>query len=74
MIKRLRRQKARVRSNNGGWIGTLHTRGSWRLDRKRSRARVPIAGQCVFLQNSLRIKMFDFFLNSQNYRINHIFY
>ena len=35
MIKRLGRQKARVRSNNGGWIGTLHTRGSWRLDRQK---------------------------------------
>ena len=28
---------------------------------KRSIARVSIAGQCVLLQNSLRIKIFDFF-------------
>ena len=41
--------------------------------RKRSRARVSIAGQCAILQNCLRIKMFDFFLNSQNYRLNLIF-
>jgi hypothetical protein len=32
------------------------------VGRKRSRARVPIGGQCVLLQISLRIKMFDFFL------------
>ena len=32
-----------------------------RLYMKRSRARVPIAGQCILLQNSLRIEMFDFF-------------
>ena len=41
--------------------------------KKGSRARVPIEGQCVLLQNSLRIKLFDFFLNSQNNRMNHIF-
>ena len=35
---------------------------------KKSRARVSIEGQCVFLQNSPRIKMFDLFLNIQNYR------
>ena len=28
---------------------------------KRSRARVPIGGQCVVLQISLRIKFFEFF-------------
>ena len=40
---------------------------------KRSRARVTIGGQCVLLQNSLKIKLFDFFFKSQNYRMNHIF-
>ena len=40
---------------------------------KRSRDMVPIEGQHVLLQNSLSIKMFSFFLNSQNYRMNHIF-
>ena len=39
---------------------------------KRSRARIPIRGQCVLLQISLRIKIFDYFLNSQNYRMNEI--
>ena len=39
---------------------------------KRSRARVTIRGQCVCLQFSLRINMFDFFY-SQNYPMNHIF-
>ena len=39
---------------------------------KRSRARVPVGGQCVLLQISLRTKILDFFLNSQNYRMNHI--
>ena len=29
--------------------------------------------QCVLLQNSARIKFFDFFLNSQNYRMSQIF-
>ena len=33
--------------------------------RKWSRARVAIGGQCVFLQISLRIKIFDFFLKSK---------
>ena len=32
---------------------------------KRSRARATIEGQCVLLQISLQIKMFDFLLNSQ---------
>ena len=32
---------------------------------------VPIGGQCVLLQMSLIIKILDF-LNSQNYRMNHI--
>ena len=41
--------------------------------KKRSRARVTIGGQCVLLQNSLKIKLFDFFSKSQNYRMNHIF-
>ena len=41
---------------------------------KRTRARVPIGGQCLLLQISLRIKIFDFLLNSQNYRMNHIFW
>ena len=40
---------------------------------KQSRARVPIEGQCVLLKNSLKIKMFDFLLDSQNYRMNDIF-
>ena len=41
---------------------------------KRSRARVTLGGQCVLLQNSLKIKLFDFFFSkSQNYRMNHIF-
>ena len=31
---------------------------------KRSRARVTIGGQCILLQNSLKIKLFDFFLKS----------
>ena len=31
------------------------------LEKKRIRARVPIAGQCILLQISIRIKMFDFF-------------
>ena len=39
---------------------------------KRSRARVPLGGQCVLLQISLRIKILDFFLNIQNYSMNHI--
>ena len=39
---------------------------------KRSRARVTIKGQCVLFQIFLRLKMFDFFSNSQNYRMNHI--
>ena len=39
---------------------------------KRSKARVTIGGQCVLLQNSLKINFFDFF-KSQNYRMNHIF-
>ena len=29
---------------------------------KRTRARVTLGGQCVHLQNSLKIKLFDFFL------------
>ena len=32
---------------------------------KRSRARVTIGGQCVLLQNSLKIKLFDFFLKAK---------
>ena len=49
------------------WVETL-------MNCIRSRARVSIEGQCVLLQNSPRIKMFDFFLlNSQNYRMSHIF-
>ena len=40
---------------------------------KRSRARVTIEGQRVLLQISLKMKMFDFLLNSQNHRMNHIF-
>ena len=31
------------------------------LESKKSRARVTIGGQCVLLQNSLKIKLFDFF-------------
>ena len=37
---------------------------------KKSRARVTIEGQCALFQNSPRIKMFDFFLNIQNYRMS----
>ena len=40
---------------------------------KKSRARVTIGGQCVLLQNSLKIKLFDFFLKSQKYHMNYIF-
>ena len=40
---------------------------------KRRKARVTIEGQCVLLQISLQIKMFDFLLNSQNHRMTHIF-
>ena len=40
---------------------------------KRSRARVTKEGQRVLLQISLQIKKFDFLLNSQNHRMNHIF-
>ena len=43
-----------------------------RQGRKRSRARVPIEGQCVLLKISLRINFFDFF-KSKKYRIKHIF-
>ena len=42
-------------------------------DRKRSRVRVTIEGQRVLLLISLQVKMFDFLLNSQNHRMNHIF-
>ena len=41
--------------------------------KKKSRARISIKGHCVLLQNSPRIKMFDFFLNSQNYCMSQIF-
>ena len=34
---------------------------------------VTIEGHRVLLQISLQIKMFDFLLNSQNQRMNHIF-
>ena len=44
-----------------------------KVGKKRSRARVTIEGQCVLLQISLQIRMFDFLLNSQNHRMNHIF-
>ena len=42
---------------------------------KGSRARFTIGGQCVLLQNSLKIKLFDIFFlqKSQNYCINRIF-
>ena len=40
---------------------------------KRSRVRVTIEEQCVLSQISLQIKMFEFLLNSQNHRMNHIF-
>ena len=36
-----------------------------KLSKKRSRARVTIGGQCVLLQNSLKIKLFDFFLKAK---------
>ena len=42
-------------------------------NRKKSRAGVSIEGHCVLLQKFSRIKMLNFFLNSQNYRMNHIF-
>ena len=38
------------------------------LSMMRSRVRVTIEGQCVILQTSLQIEMFDFLLNSQNHR------
>ena len=41
--------------------------------KKRSRVRVTIEGQCVLLQISHQIKMFDILLNSQNHRMNHVF-
>ena len=52
---------------------TTPQRKSRKLTTKRSRVRVTIEGQRVLLQISLQIKMFDFLLNSQNHRMNHIF-
>ena len=53
----------------GGWWFVMG--GGW--VRIRSTAMVTIGGQCVLLQNSHRKKVFTFFLNSQNYCMNHIF-
>ena len=41
-------------------------------DEKKSSARVPIEGQCVLLQITLKIKIFNIFSTSQSYRMNHI--
>ena len=40
---------------------------------KRSRAKVKIGGQCVILQNSLKIKLFDFFLKPKLPTESHFF-
>ena len=40
---------------------------------KKIRAGVSIEGHCVLLKNSPRINFLDFFLNSQIYRMSHIF-